>query len=72
MEKEKIAEDVVELFRRQEQQIGDVCLRSIKVSLPVGCEVEEVVQYIVDHYPQYKAHAKENRGGKPMLAIGHR
>lgn len=70
MQKEEIAKNVVELFRRQEQQIGGVRLLSIKVSLPAGCNADEVAQYIVDHYP-YKAHSKK-QGEGPMLAIGHR
>lgn len=70
MQVDKIAKDVVALFRSQEQQVGDVHLRSIKVSLPEGCNADEVANYIVANYP-YKAHSKENTE-EPMLAIGHR
>lgn len=65
-----IGRDVVALFQSQKQQEGDVCLRSIKVSLPDGCNADEVASWIVSNYPQYKAHSKKQAEG-PMLAIGH-
>lgn len=69
MQVKKIAEEVVELFRKQEQQVGDVYLLSIKVSLPNSCNADEVAKYIVTKYP-YKAHSK-NEGEEQILAIGH-
>lgn len=72
MNLEKIAEDVVELFKIQAQQVGDVYLRSIKVSLPIGTDSNKVAEYIVTNYPQYKAHSKDNEGLNPILAIGHK
>lgn len=72
MNLKKISEDVVELFKIQAQQTGDVRLRSIKVSLPIGTDSDKVAEYIVTNYPQYKAHSKGNEGANPILAIGHR
>ena len=66
-----IALDVVALFQSQTQHKGSVRLRSIKVALPNGCDANEVANWIVDNYPQYKAHSKDSAEG-PMLAIGHR
>ncbi len=68
---EKIAEDVVKLFKNQQQQMGDVVLRSIKVSLPPECDADEVAKYIIANYPMYKAHSKGKEKGHPILAIGH-
>ncbi len=69
---EKIAKDVVTLFQSMEQQKGDVQLRSIKVALPVGCDVEAVAKNIEANYPMYKAHSKPQEKEQPVLAIGHR
>lgn len=71
MQTANVAADVVRLFESQTPGVGSVRLQSMKVVLPNGCDAEEVSKYIIDHYPQYKAHAKESEKA-PMLAIGHR
>lgn len=66
---DEVARQVVDFFRNQEQQRGGIRLLSIKVSLPEGCNAEEVEKAIEGEYPQYKAHSKNEKG---VLAIGHR
>lgn len=71
MQTANVAADVVRLFESKTSCAGSVRLQSMKVALPNGCDAEKVSKYIVDHYPQYKAHAKKSEK-EPMLAIGHR
>ncbi len=71
MQIEKVAKDVIQLLESQPRQQGEIKLLSIKVSLPLGCDAEEVAKYIVANYPQYKAHSKDGGNGQ-ILAVGYR
>lgn len=71
MQIEKVAKDAIALLESQPRQHGEVKLLSIKVSLPLGYDTEEVANYIVTNYPQYKAHPKDGENGQ-ILAVGYR
>lgn len=71
MQIKKVAQDVIDLLESQPRQLGEVKLLSIKVSLPSGCDAEEVANYIVENYSQYKAHPKDGENGN-ILAVGYR
>lgn len=71
MQIQQVAKDVVELLESQQRCKGGVKLLSIKVSLPKELNAEDVANFIVDNYPQYKAHSKEGGNGH-ILAIGYR
>lgn len=71
MQIKEVAKDAIALLGSQPRQLGEVKLLSIKVSLPLGCDAEEVANYIVENYPQYKAHPKDGGNGQ-ILAVGYR
>lgn len=68
---EELAEELVELFRKQKREYGNLKLLSIKVMLPIGSASDEISEYVVKKYPEYKAHSK-NQGEYPIVAIGYR
>lgn len=68
---EELAEELVELFRCQKKEYGNLELLSIKAMFPRGADSDKISEYIVEKYPEYKAHAK-NQGEYPIVAIGFR
>lgn len=65
------AEEVVELFREQKKNQGNIKLLNIKVMLPEGIDSREVSNYIVGKYLEYKTKPK-NQGEYPIVAIGYK
>lgn len=68
---EELAEELVELFRCQKKEYCNLKLLSIKAMFPRGADSDKISEYIVEKYPEYKAHAK-NQGEYPIVAIGYR
>lgn len=68
---EDLAKEVVELFLKQIRQEGNIQLLSIKVILPEGADTEEISNYIVKNYSEYKACSKK-QGQYPVVAIGYK
>lgn len=68
---EELAEEVIELFQKQKRNSYDLQLLSIKVILPREADSNKISTYIVERYPEYKAHLKK-QGAYPIVAIGHR
>ena len=68
---EELAEELVELFQKQERNSGDLRLLSIKAMLPREADSDKISRYIVKKYPEYKAHFKK-QGAYPIVAIGYR
>lgn len=68
---EDYAEEVVELFLKQREKESNIQLLSIKVMLPSGVDTDGISNYIVENYPEYKAHFK-NQGKYPIVAIGYK
>lgn len=68
---EDLAKEVIELFKKQKQECGDLQLVSIKVMLPKGADAGKISEYIVEKDPEYEAHSKE-QGEYPIVAIGYK
>ncbi len=68
----RIAENIVSLLNEQKKQWGmKIKLLSIKALLPEGTDAEEVSEYILNKYSEYRVHSK-NQGDFPIVAIGYR
>ena len=68
---EMLAEELIDLFRDQKQEYEYLKLLSIKAIFPKEANSDKISKYIVEYYPEYKAHSK-NQGEYPIVAIGYR